>query len=847
MGLIPFKINTEQQQQRLMVISSGFLLVCMLLFTMYELYASRRHDLEGGVRQARARVALIEGHLTSLLQKADVVLQHVEHDLTDDLLRQAPEVMVNRELARFAKDLPEAQNLQIVDHRGQLVYDAAGMASTAVINDHPYFRQLQKDRNAGIVVAAPLYSRYSQSWVVLLARRLSRLDGGFAGVVLVTIPSRYFADAYQVQGAADSSFTLMDRSLVLIARYPLAPEALGKPLPLVSPLHTLIRSGLQSGSYRVVSPLDGVARQHAFKQLKQYPFVISVGFSEAELLHEWQRRVWIYCVGMLLLLAACGEILLRSVHRYRGVAAQAAQYKDEVQRSAVSWRQTFDAMRDPVFIIDADYRISRVNRAALVRLGLSAEEVIGMACHELLQCGGGPPEFCPQTATLADCQCHSTLIHLMSLQGDFQVWTTPIVDEQGQYLASVYVAHDISDFKHRQEELEQARKAAEASSRAKSEFLSNMSHELRTPLNGVIGMAQLLSFTDLSAEQQEYLGNIEIAADNLLSVINDILDLSKIEADRIVLEYTDFSLRTLIDDVVICQKSLIYGKGLQIEIVIDGRLPAALRGDQLRLKQILLNLLGNAVKFTHRGIIKIEARLLADLGKQLQVCLSVHDTGIGMTREVCGRIFAPFVQGDSSVTRRYGGTGLGLTICRRLAQLMGGAISVESEPDVGSRFHVVLPLGVGTTSGQDGHAVALAPVWQGAPLRLLVAEDNKMNASFLKALLEKHGHQVCLAEDGLQVLDAWRREPFDCLLLDIMMPNLDGNQVAVMIRKEEGECHTPLIALTAQAMRHDRERFLQGGFDGYVAKPVKTQQLFNELQRVVARQRSSVSERTKNV
>jgi signal transduction histidine kinase len=408
-------------------------------------------------------------------------------------------------------------------------------------------------------------------------------------------------------------------------------------------------------------------------------------------------------------------------------------------------------------------------------------------------------------------------------------------DEAGQPLSMIGSILDITEKKQTEKILKEAKAVAESANIAKSQFLANMSHEIRTPMNGLLGMTQLLEMTELTEEQREYVAALKLSGKNLLSLISDILDLSKIEAGKIIVELSEFVLKQCINDVILMQKSVIFGKGLKLGVEVPGDIPHILIGDQLRVKQILLNLLVNAVKFTTQGSIGIKVRLLERQGDSVIIQIAVHDTGVGITTEAIDNIFMPFTQEDGSISRRYGGTGLGLTISRHLAELLGGGITVESTPDVGSCFTLTLPLTISTSVIAQTTTNASTIVWNGPALRILLAEDDQVNIKFGSLLLKKMGFEVTVVENGKECLTALEKGTFDLVLMDIQMPVLNGEEALLEIRRNKLQTglHLPVIAVTAHAMRGDKERFTEEGFDGYVSKPLTFRELSDEMRRVL--------------
>jgi PAS domain S-box-containing protein len=513
------------------------------------------------------------------------------------------------------------------------------------------------------------------------------------------------------------------------------------------------------------------------------------------------------------------------------------QAEAELRRSRDEWEQTFNAMSDLIFIIDAEYRILNVNKAALDQLGIRREELTSLYCYQCMHGLDSPPEFCPQTQTLHDHGAHMAEALVERLQRQFQVVTTPIFDADGNYKATVHVAHDITERMYYEKDLMMAREAADTANQAKSEFLANMSHEIRTPMNGVIGMTQLLGMTDLNEEQQDYLQNIEISAHNLLALINDILDLSKVESGKVELDYGDYSLQKTVKETIGMVMTQSLEKRLNIHSQIADGIPGILHFDQLRVKQILLNLLSNAVKFTAMGIITVRVSLLEQYDHQYLIDLAVQDSGIGIPPDKLDTIFEAFSQADTSTTRRFGGTGLGLTISRQLAELMGGRLWVESVEDTGSTFHLELPFKGSATSQQRDPNEQRQTATSVTSLTVLVAEDNAINQQIVSLMLTRLGHRSITADNGQQAVEIWQKGDIDLILMDIQMPVLNGTEALHVIRSREQETDlqsVPIIALTADALKGTEERLLNQGFSGYLSKPLMLKELQGALEQIAA-------------
>ena len=562
--------------------------------------------------------------------------------------------------------------------------------------------------------------------------------------------------------------------------------------------------------------------------------------------------------------------------RVAHLVAASEETQLELQRSEARFRSLTQLSSDWYWEQDAQLRYTLMSPGVIASSGIDPEQWIGKKRWELTSINAADTVWSAHRADL-DAQrpfrdfvlpyinCHDELRYL-STSGE------PVFDDNQRFCGYRGVGRDITDHVRSREALKAAKQLAEDASKAKSEFLANMSHEIRTPMNGVLGMTELLLGTALEEKQRRYTMNVRKSAESLLDIINAVLDFSKIEAGKMELDSVDFDLPELVEDVAEMLVGSSKDKNIALLCRIDDRVPAAVRGDPGRLRQVLINLVGNAVKFTARGEVVVEVcRLTAPAvpDDSCELEFSVRDTGVGITPQDIKRLFTAFTQADGSNSRRYGGTGLGLAISRQLISLMGGTIAVESTPGQGSRFRFTIQLSTAQTAmstrrsrgaalaadlsrpmrrdelepttvdacrrvDPTAHSVTEQSTKDRPGKRVLLVDDNHINQEVGVAMLTELGHEVDIANDGAQAVAMVERTCYDVIFMDCQMPEMDGFEATAAIRAHEAasaaDTRTPIIALTANAIRGDRERCIAAGMDDYLAKPFKREQLLAVLE-----------------
>ena len=727
---------------------------------------------------------------------------------------------------------PQFGSILVLDEHGKLKINSTNRIPLGTdFSDRGFFKQHRNNPDLGLIYTAP-YNQTSGGPLLVISRRINHRDGTFAGVVAGALRLDYIQQLFGGIALGDGTWvTLLTAQGTIIARSPAHAGYIGRDLR-ASPLFQHLAAS-PSGHYITAGLSDRQPRLFTYKKLGELPLLVAVSLPEAGVLADWWHKTLIICglvACFVAILGLVGWALHRELRR-RALAERVARESEQ------RYRLLADNSSDMIVLVRDGRRIY-VSPACRRLYGYEPEELLGTAIDAFVHPDDLPALEAAQALVRAEGEALVT--YRARIKSGEMVWIEAswrrFSDSNRDAAELVIVARDVTQRVKNEAALRAAKEHADAANQAKSSFLAHMSHEIRTPMNGILGMNHLLLQTALDAQQREYATTIADSGTSLLRIIDDILDESKLEAGKIEIEHADFDLGKTIDDVVSILRPRAAQKGVRLAAAVSLAACGLFNGDAVRLRQILLNIAGNAVKFTDRGRVEIEVALACEIGDSAVVRFEIKDTGIGIDSDAQAQLFEKFTQADVSISRRYGGTGLGLSIAKQLVELMGGNIGFSSIRGKGSTFCFEIPLQraaiAGAAPAVEEHPCEALPQ---RSLVVLVAEDNKVNQHLAQLIMLHAGHHVDLADDGRQAVEAASAKDYDVILMDIQMPELDGFAATREIRALPGRARdVPIVALTSHAMAGMREEVLAAGMDDYVSKPFDAPVLLAKLQHLVA-------------
>ncbi len=807
---------------------------------------------------------ILADNFTSSIREIDLGLLGIR----DEIHRQQAgggrdAAAINAAIARQDARNPALPGFRVIGPDGKLRYAVNGVAnSRGDISQRDDFKFHRDTPDGGLMVGPPSFGPIAQQWTIALSRRITNPDGSFGGVVICSLPVRALEEMFATLDLGPGGAVgLYHTSLRMAARFP-NPEGPRNPRVtgrISDQLRTAIESGGAIAQFDYTSAVDGVRRTATARKIQGQPYYILVGLAEVDTLAEWRHN----SINLLLfggLMAGLVMVAMLLLHRQacRSQDASAAladktallaTSNAALHASATRLERILDTAAEGIYGIDADNRLTFANRATAellgwpsvdALLGLTGEEAFSHVLSDGRPCTEGE---CSIRRTLTDGEIHRVGDEFFR-RADGTLFPVEYVAAphvlDGKVAGAVVIFGDVSPQRATQsrlqelnEQLEAARDKAEAASRAKGEFVANMSHEIRTPMSAIMGLARLLDDSPLADRERDYVAKIKLSAQSLLGILNDILDFSRIEAGRLELERTPF----LLDDVLRSLSAVVStnarDKGIETVFAVAPDVPLALVGDSLRLQQVLLNLTGNAVKFTDSGEVVLSIRKLAGDEDEVRLEFSIRDTGIGIPLDKQDGLFATFAQVDSSTSRRYGGSGLGLAISRRLVALMGGAITFTSRPGRGSDFRFTARFGraaEGTFARPSGVSLE--------DLTVLVVDDNETAREVLAHTCRSFRWHAETAAGGTAALDLLRRftadgRELDVLLLDWRMPGMDGVEMLRLAVADPAIRLPPVILMVTAFDSEDVSHAVADlPVNAILAKPTTPSSIFDTVARV---------------
>jgi signal transduction histidine kinase/DNA-binding response OmpR family regulator/HPt (histidine-containing phosphotransfer) domain-containing protein len=840
----------------------GLAVVCMtILAAGLTIWDLRQEAIKVYTEQIENLGVAFAEQTSRTLQAVDLVLDQVKDRVLGSGIEtpaQFEQLLSGRKWHQFladrARNLPQADALALIDADGKLINASRRwLVSAADFSDRDFIAYFRLHDEATSFLGMPVKNRTNTGWTIIVARRISGSGGEFLGTIIATIRTEYLEEFYKAITLPElGPVTVVRQDGTIFARYPrVEKDIIGQKMPAASPWYRLAGSG---GTFRSQEDATRTTRMESVRPLTDYPLVVDVTISEAAALANWRRQSRLIAIG-----AVCAVLGFMVLFRELGAQfRELEQNRASLELSTKELQQTADALRKSerrlteksrllettlehmdqgILVVDADRMVPLCNRRAIEIMGLPPE-LMAVQPHfddvlawqwrkqeygrdetlkEIVRRGGALEE--PRVRERRRPNGRMIEFRNVPLPGGGAVRTFTDITERKAAEEQIAAAR---------RQAEQAREAAEKANRAKSDFLANMSHEIRTPMNGVIGMNGLLLQTDLTPEQRECAIAVRDSAESLLALINDILDISKLEAGKVDLEIMDFELSDMVEAAAGLLAPKAHEKGIDLGIFVDPAARGGFRGDETRLRQILLNLVGNAVKFTEHGGVSVEVVVCPDPAQDLRrLRFEIVDTGIGMSEAVRGKLFEKFSQADTSITRRFGGSGLGLAICKQLIELMGGEIGVDSTVGFGSRFWFELPLQPAINPTVERRALP----GKLAGLHVLIVDDVQMNRRILARQLAGFGIEAVSVDDGFAAMAEMERafhqgKPFDLVIIDQMMPVLSGEALAQRIRATEGLAETKIV-IASSAGRHGLAESTSGIIDAVLTKPVREQSLLD--------------------
>ena len=844
------RLNSRHHLKQRLLVAWLLLIAFVALSSWIYLENSLQKHHERAMVSTQNLALVLEQQIENIYTRADLALLTVG----DEFKRQrspgqVDDASFNRFILQQHERRPVLSALRVADAEGNTRWGTETSNNPAAnMSERDYFVLHRDEPMSGLHISHPVQGKISGKWVIVLSRRLSEPDGRFAGVVYATLQLEALQKIFaSLKLGNQGSIALRDKQLSVIVRHPDSSVTQPGGTQISTDFAEAMKANPLANSYIArKTSVDGIERHHSYRQNQPFGFYINVGLSLNDYLTPWEteRRI-VYLINALFALISGlgGWFFLRST----------VQMSDQER----VLRTIFDTSDGAIFLVDTSGKVTHANQRMAGMWRIAPEELIGMHYADMVH---------PDEREVA----HERMLKLINSEIPFVRTEREFIrhdgeafwgflcgrqlrNEAGELLGLVGLITDITEQRKARQELDEyrlhleqlvetrtadlakAKEAAELANQAKSAFLANMSHEIRTPMNAVIGLTHLLQRDHPTPLQVDRLNKISNSANHLLAIINDILDISKIESGKLHLEQTVFRLSDITEKLVSLNLERIQAKGLSFRTQFSA-LPTLLVGDPVRLSQALLNYISNAIKFTETGTIELRASVVEEDERHLLARFEVIDSGIGISQEAQQRLFQAFEQADNSTTRKYGGTGLGLAITRRLAELMGGEAGVSSEPGKGSTFWITVRLGkslpenaLPITPSLVGQAEVLL-AQKHAGCRILLVEDDWINQEVaLELLSEVAGLQIELADNGRIAVNLAREGNYDLILMDMLMPEMDGVEATRQIRQLPSYANIPIIAMTANAFDEDRQACVDAGMSDHIPKPVDPAQLFNTL------------------